>query len=238
MDWNRHLDGYCERTSPAFWAEPVNAVTNLAFLIAAFALWRVLRRAGAPTPASPAPRPVPVSLWVLVVAMASIGLGSFVFHTVATVWSAPLDVVPIVLFVHFYVACYLHWFWQWRWSRAWWGVALFLGFTVVLSALVGRVANGSGSYLPPLLGLIVFAAVLANSRDRQRAAHWRSFALAGVVFVLSLLLRTGDLAVCARFPLGTHFLWHVLNAVVLFLLSYAAARRWRELTPTTANPKA
>lgn len=30
------LDLYCERCSPDFWAEPVNALTNISFLVAAF----------------------------------------------------------------------------------------------------------------------------------------------------------------------------------------------------------
>ena len=30
------VDLYCERTSPVFWAEPVNALTNLAFFLAAW----------------------------------------------------------------------------------------------------------------------------------------------------------------------------------------------------------
>ena len=38
------IDAYCERTSAAYWAEPVNAVTNLAFLLAAhFFFGRKLR---------------------------------------------------------------------------------------------------------------------------------------------------------------------------------------------------
>jgi hypothetical protein len=35
--WSIPIDLYCERVSPSFWAEPVNAVSNLAFLIAAIA---------------------------------------------------------------------------------------------------------------------------------------------------------------------------------------------------------
>ena len=34
------IDAYCERLSAAYWAEPVNAVTNLAFLLAAWVMWR------------------------------------------------------------------------------------------------------------------------------------------------------------------------------------------------------
>ena len=34
MDPLRFIDAYCERTDPSYWSEPVNAVTNAAFLIA------------------------------------------------------------------------------------------------------------------------------------------------------------------------------------------------------------
>jgi hypothetical protein len=48
--------------------------------------------------------------------------------------------------------------------------------------------------------------------------------LAAAVFVISLAFRTVDRAVCGTFPLGTHFIWHLLNAVVLFVLLRAAIR--------------
>ena len=40
MRWSESIDMYCERTDPGLWSEPLNAVTNLAFLVAAALLWR------------------------------------------------------------------------------------------------------------------------------------------------------------------------------------------------------
>ena len=40
MEWFEAVDGYCERVDAAFWSEPINAVTNAAFLIAAIWAWR------------------------------------------------------------------------------------------------------------------------------------------------------------------------------------------------------
>jgi hypothetical protein len=37
------------------------------------------------------------------------------------------------------------------------------------------------------------------------------------IFSLSLVLRTVDAAICPAFPLGTHFIWHLLNGLVLYL---------------------
>jgi len=73
MDWTRAVDAYCERTGPEYWAEPVNALTNAAFLIAALVMWR--RTAGLPLAR------------VLCLILFVIGLGSYLFHTHATLWA-------------------------------------------------------------------------------------------------------------------------------------------------------
>jgi len=38
------IDLYCERLGPGLWAEPLNALTNLAFLLTALASWQLARR--------------------------------------------------------------------------------------------------------------------------------------------------------------------------------------------------
>ena len=40
MNWSQKVDIYCERTDFAFWSEPLNAVSNAAFVIAALLVWR------------------------------------------------------------------------------------------------------------------------------------------------------------------------------------------------------
>ena len=49
MDWLAPVDAYCERTGPEYWSEPVNALTNLAFLLAALVMARRLRGPGLAT---------------------------------------------------------------------------------------------------------------------------------------------------------------------------------------------
>jgi hypothetical protein len=44
--WSTPLDLYCERTDLSFWAEPVNALSNAAFLIAAAFAYRDWRTRG------------------------------------------------------------------------------------------------------------------------------------------------------------------------------------------------
>ena len=90
------LDLYCERTAPGLWNEPLNALTNLAFLLAGLLLVVALRRAG------PAVRRDPAIL-ALVALLFLIGLGSGLFHTFATRWAVLADVIPIALFILLYM---------------------------------------------------------------------------------------------------------------------------------------
>ncbi len=84
----KHIDLYCERLGAEFWAEPINALTNIAFFLAAWGAWRLSRQSSS----------LSASIWVLIASILAIGSGSFVFHTVATNWARVLDVVPILVF--------------------------------------------------------------------------------------------------------------------------------------------
>ncbi len=199
-----YIDLYCERLAPGLFGEPLNAATNLLFVLAAVLLARGLAR-------SPHARR---DDWLLAALVAAVGLGSLVFHMAATRGTSVLDKVFIALFI-------LVFFQRWltrvaglglRGSLA--GAAVF----VVASVGIGRVVppetwNGSVLYLPALLGLTGVAA-WTRRLGRDGAAL---FGAALGVFVLAVTFRSIDLAVCDRFPWGTHFLWHSLNALVLFL---------------------
>jgi hypothetical protein len=81
--------------------------------------------------------------------------------------------------------------------------------------------NGSIGYLPALGALAVFASLLwtaSGSQPPQRRQTARGLAIAALIFTISLTFRTIDRDVCDMFPFGAHFLWHMLNALVLWLL--------------------
>lgn len=64
MSWTDHIDGYCERTDATLWSEPVNAVTNVSFVVAAILTWRMARAAG------DRPAQVPVAILLLAAVLA------------------------------------------------------------------------------------------------------------------------------------------------------------------------
>jgi hypothetical protein len=210
VDWTRPIDAYCERLGPGLLAEPMNAATNAAFLVAAvmaFAEWRRGERRDWPSLA-------------LIFVVATIGIGSALFHTVANAWSALADVVPIAVFVHGYLLLALRRFLGLGLPGAAVAMLCFVALEALAGPALGPFIGGSSSYVPPLLALAATAGFLLR---RGHPAAGR-IGLATLVFAVSLSLRTADDAVCDALPLGTHFLWHVLNAVTLWLLTTAAVR--------------
>ena len=202
---------YCERLSADFWAEPVNAFTNLAFLIAAGVLLTRLRRGQIPLQKA-------IDILLLIGLLGSIAVGSFLWHTLATPWTEWADVVPILLFISLYLLSFLV-----RIARlkplmvlAW-----FLLYHLVNIGLQLRfppqTLNGSMFYLPTLAALILLG--IYSKHIRHPAAN--RLLLAGALFALSIVLRTLDFALCSIWPIGTHFIWHILNAYVLYILTVA-----------------
>jgi hypothetical protein len=215
------VDAYCERTDPSLWSEPLNAVTNAAFLVAAVLLWQTVestRSAGATV--APSVRSLPALLGL-------IGLCSLLFHTVATVWAGLADTLSILLFGCVFLYAFLR---HTAGLHLWIALLGAGSFTVASyftpAFLPAGFLNQSGAYFPYIAGLLAIAVFLrATGRP-----GWRVFLFGISLFCVSLALRTIDPQVCDTFPLGTHFLWHVLNAGVLFLLA-------RELLRETAPPQ-
>lgn len=201
MDWMQAIDAYCERTDASYWAEPVNAVTNAAFLIAAWIMWRRVRGQG---------MPLAVALCAV---LAAIGVGSFLFHTHATAWSATADVVPILAFILLYVFAANRHFWRWPvWLSAL-GMLAFVPYAAVLTPLFDALPFFEVSaFYWPVPVLILTYAILLRGRAPDTA---RGLAIGAGVLGVSLVARSVDETLCAAMPLGTHFLWHVLNAVML-----------------------
>ncbi len=197
MDWNTPIDAYCERLGPGIWAEPANAVTNLAFLAVAAWLW---------------PRTQGVER-VLVALLFAIGIGSGLFHTVATPWAALADTAPIALFVLVYVLAANRHYLGWQMSAAVLGAAAFVPVAALTGSAFARVPGMaiSAPYWPVALAIALYALALRRRLPRVAAG----LAIGAAMLCVSLLLRSVDGALCPAWPVGTHFAWHLLNAAML-----------------------
>lgn len=208
MDWWQPIDAYCERTGPDLWAEPLNAVTNAAFLLAALFGARLARRSADGW------------LGLLAAVAAAVGVGSFLFHTLAVRWAALADVVPIAAFIALAFALVM--------TRrvglpvVWAAVATvaFLALSPFVEGLFRPVMGSSAGYAPAFLAMLGVGSYL-HAVNRDGAAP-----LVGAAFLfgLSLSLRMADEPFCPLVPSGTHFAWHLANAAVLALVMAAASR--------------
>jgi hypothetical protein len=200
MEWSRAIDAYCERTDASYWSEPLNALSNAAFLVAAALCWRMTAR-------DPGAR-------TLVVLLAAIGVGSFLFHTHARAWAMLADVLPIQAFILVYIYLATVRFLA---APAWAGLAAAVAFVPLsglASAAIARVfgpLNGSTGYLPVVVAIAAYALALA----RRAPETARGMAVGAGILAVSLFFRTVDATVCGALPLGTHFLWHLMNAALL-----------------------
>ncbi len=239
MHWAEQIFIYCERGhNPAFWAEPLNALTNAAFILAA-----VLATVDFLRQPKGAVGVVEAGLVALVYA---IGAGSFLFHTFATRWAQVADWGPIVVFMLAYFAYALRRLLGLHWGliavcvTAFYLTVHFIGTIncapelLPITARAGaRCLNGTIAYVPAFLALALVAAALAVNRHPARGY----LAGATAAFLLSMTFRTIDLEVCDRTGgAGTHFLWHVLNATMLYLLLLGVIRHGRRLSSPAGRP--
>ena len=198
---------YCERLGNGFWAEPINALTNAAFVVAALLLLRLVRHRQQDE--------VPWDLYILVLLIACVGLGSFFWHTFATRWSELADKLPIFAFMIVFFSSYMARILRLSWGFIAFWLALFLVLNVAVKQLLpAGLFNGSVMYLPALLALLMLA--FASAWQRLPGARVM-FALIAL-FCVAVTFRSVDQLVCDSFSLGTHFAWHLINAVMLYWL--------------------
>ncbi len=201
-----YIDQYCERTEPGLWSEPTNVVTNIVFVLAAWGVWRMVRLH----------RERHFVGSILTVLLLLIAGGSGLFHLIATEWALWCDVLPIgmfqVVFLWVYVSRIM------KQSHAL--TVVVTGLFLVMIAVSRQWAdwfNGSVTYFPALFFLFILA---LYHRLSQRQCPWLLMC-AVCLFVFSLLMRSIDNWLCAKFPLGTHFIWHLCNGGVLYLSTRA-----------------
>lgn len=206
------LDLYCERVGPGLLAEPVNAATNAAFFVVAWLLWRYARRHDV----------LSTGVRVLLALLVAIGFGSTLFHTFATLWARVLDELPILVFQLVFLWTYARRVMAWTRAAAAASIAAYL-IVAIFARQFPHLLNGSLIYAPALLMTLALG---WNHWSRRLAGRPLMLVAAGLL-VIAIALRTLDAAVCAQFPLGTHFLWHLLVSAVAYLCMRALLAQLR-----------
>ena len=150
-----------------------------------------------------------------------IGIGSFLFHTFATRWAGAADSIPILVFILVYLYLAMRHFLG---LPVWTGLAISVAF-VPASLAVARLAQpaigSSAGYVPALLAIFVVGVLMAR-RDGRVAI---GLLMTAGVFLASIGFRIVDGPICETLPIGTHFIWHLFNAVVLYRLTMIFLKR-------------
>lgn len=197
---------YCERMDASFFAEPINAFSNIFFIMAAYFSYVYLQKSSSKPQTH-------YSVQTLNGILVCIGIGSFLWHTFATAWAEFADVIPITIFIYVYLFAFVRLVLE---KKILVVTAALIAFTILNYSITKyadpSLLNGSIAYAPALFSLLVLA-FLARKKEKF------SFLLLAIfIFLISLLFRSIDFMVCGFLPFGTHFLWHICNAIMLYML--------------------
>ena len=199
MDLSKSIDIYCERLDIGIWAEPINSVTNAAFILAAIFMWLRCKNL--------------VEGRVLSFLLFSIGCGSFLFHTFAQTWAAILDVAAILIFILTYIFVANRRFLALSKMVSVIGVILFFPYQLLLASILSNIQffGSSVQYIPVAILIFIYSGLLRKTEPNLS----RGLLIGAIILCLSIVFRIIDEPLCSILSVGTHFVWHILNAIML-----------------------
>lgn len=194
---------YCERGNLEGLAEPLNAISNIAFILASFGIYKLLTKY----------RIQKIEYKVVLILILSIGVGSFLWHATRHSYTLLLDVVPVSL--SFAAITYIF-------------LAKLIGnkllaLLLALLLIPGRFFISSfaptditSSLIRNLINATVFLVIIVWTFKKYGIVALEGFGILAV-YLIAITMRSIDLQICPTFPVGTHFLWHIFNAFAVYL---------------------
>ena len=199
------MDFYCERTNQQIFNEPVNAISNIFFIIVSLSLIKILRKNQSNK-----------IYYIQPILIFFIGIGSFLFHLNPNMITLYLDVIPIFLFslsfIFFFNRDVIN---INNLNNALLFLLFFFLFLFITPKLNYEILNGSEFYFANYFFLTMYTIWLYL----KKSDFFQLLLLGFIFFNLSILLRSLDNHICEYFSIGTHFLWHFLNAYLLKILT-------------------
>ena len=176
---------YCERTSITIFDEPVNTVSNLAFILCGLYLIFKKKKKSSIFP------------YLIIF----IGIGSFLYHLKPTPLFATLDVLAIVLFIFFY-NYYLN-------KKVFLNSIIHSIFSSILLILVsfyfGKLLMdtilATSSFYVILLIYMICMLIFLNKKPKKSY-----FTGAIILFFISIFFRSLDQYTCKYLSFGSHFI--------------------------------
>ena len=204
------MDFYCERTNNQIFNEPINAVSNIFFIIVSISLFKILRKNQSDK-----------IYYVQPILIFFIGIGSFLFHLKPNLITLYSDIIPIFLFSLSFIFLF---------NRNVIKISnlnsalLFILFLTLLLFITPKlkyeILNGSEFYFANYFFLAMYTIWLYF----KKSDFFQLLFLGFIFFNLSILLRSIDNHICNYLSIGTHFLWHFFNAYLLKILTLVNCR--------------
>ena len=205
---SKYIDLHCERLQDGLFEEPINTLSNLTFFLVAYLIYQNFKGSKMPSLAK---------FFVLIISI--IGLGSITFHTTARMWGALTDSIPIAIFALVYVfSCGRHIL-----NMRWFGGFVLIGAFIAtysgvkflyLGSTHGRMPDGWVSMIPAVYFMFLLTLFMFITRNKSAL----NFLKISLIAALAVFFRTIDLHLCSEFHIGTHFLWHMLAAGMIYLM--------------------
>ena len=208
-----HAFFYCERNSLNILSEPFNIFTNFFFIISAVLLFNK----------SYINKKYPLIIFL-------IGIGSMLFHSTPNSLTGFIDIFFIISFIYYYI------FNLYKKLNMKTYVSALISINFILLCFVfgnyfkNSLLGSSSFYFPIIVHLIILYLYFLFNKKTYK--HYNLFLLILVLFTCSILSRSLDLYLCNTILIGTHFIWHVLNSLVLYLLV-----KFYYLIPNRTSPK-
>lgn len=207
MDLFSQIDIYCERLVPGLLAEPLNLFSNASFLVAAYFCIRYQKTL--------TKKSIPPSVKWLTGWLFLVGIGSMIFHSFANLLSQFLDVGPIGIFVLSFLYLWNRQVLQRSNLRMLGDLAILAILTALIMTLVPKNAVGGSQGYFSVVIFLGYYGFLYHKYHREKG-----LIKAAGLFVIALIFRSLDEALCHIFPHGLHFLWHLCVGGVGFICLY------------------
>lgn len=197
---------YCERIAQGNWQEPFNTISSLAFIIAGLlGLALCVKISGD-------------FLRILMsICVVAIGVSSLLLHKSGVPLPPAYDVAPVLLFD----IC-AAWAIISRGCKTNTTTTIMLVVLIILTSLaLSPVSRLAGFYfigvehLGFVIWMMIFSIVLITGSMLNSGA---TLMLASVTLLFALWFRGIDIEKCVTYAHGTHWLWHIANAIGVYLI--------------------
>lgn len=211
----------CEalHSGESWFSEPLNVLSSALFLVTAFALHYYFRKSQNRHPS--APRYFDLDIRLLIGVIYAIGVSSLLLHSIPNSVTEFFDVISISLFIIVFFFSVMLRILRCSTRNI---ILAFLGFcffTFSSITYMQSYMNGATSYISTMAALTMVAFYLYG-KNHPSAKH---FLAAGQIGIVALYFRSIDTKMCDFMPIGTHWIWHVMNAVLITIIMRELIKR-------------